>query len=99
MQGTHVLVVGNPADGFRFYGPITPNDPALELFIETELRNEDWWYAELRPLPAMLAPAEDTNPQSKVPTTATCAECGRVFDLTDEDDANEWYHGHDCEVA
>jgi endogenous inhibitor of DNA gyrase (YacG/DUF329 family) len=26
-----------------------------------------------------------------------CPECGRVFDLTNEDDANEWYYGHDCE--
>ena len=28
---------------------------------------------------------------------AKCTECGRVFDLFDEDDANEWYYGHDCE--
>ena len=27
----------------------------------------------------------------------TCPECERVFDLTDEDDANEWFYGHDCE--
>lgn len=27
-----------------------------------------------------------------------CEECGRVFDLTDEDDANEFYYGHDCEA-
>jgi hypothetical protein len=26
-----------------------------------------------------------------------CVECGRVFDLTDEDDATEWFYGHDCE--
>lgn len=26
-----------------------------------------------------------------------CVECGRVFDLKDEDDAEEWYYGHDCE--
>jgi hypothetical protein len=26
-----------------------------------------------------------------------CQECGRVFDLTDEDDAEEWAYGHDCE--
>lgn len=29
--------------------------------------------------------------------TRTCAECGRVFDLTDETDAEEWAYGHDCE--
>ena len=27
-----------------------------------------------------------------------CAECGRVFDLLDETDAQEWAYGHDCEV-
>lgn len=30
--------------------------------------------------------------------TATCPECERVFDLTDESDADEFYAGHDCEV-
>lgn len=28
---------------------------------------------------------------------ATCRECNRVFDLTDEVDAEEWAYGHDCE--
>jgi hypothetical protein len=28
---------------------------------------------------------------------ATCPECRRVFDLADEDDAEEWAYGHDCE--
>jgi hypothetical protein len=27
-----------------------------------------------------------------------CVECDREFDLLDEDDAQEWYYGHDCEV-
>lgn len=26
-----------------------------------------------------------------------CPECGRVFDLTNETDAEEWAYGHDCE--
>ena len=26
-----------------------------------------------------------------------CRECDLVFDLSDEDDANEWHYGHDCE--
>ena len=26
-----------------------------------------------------------------------CAECERIFDLTDEVDSQEWYYGHDCE--
>lgn len=28
---------------------------------------------------------------------ATCFECDREFDLAVETDAQEWYHGHDCE--
>jgi hypothetical protein len=30
-------------------------------------------------------------------TRAKCPECSRVFDLLNEDDANEYYYGHDCE--
>jgi len=26
-----------------------------------------------------------------------CEECGRVFDLSNEEEAEEWYYGHDCE--
>lgn len=26
-----------------------------------------------------------------------CPECGRIFDLSDEDDASEYFDGHDCE--
>lgn len=33
----------------------------------------------------------------RVQTKAKCEECGRVFDLTDEEDASEFYYGHDCE--
>ena len=28
-----------------------------------------------------------------------CVECERVFDLTDEDEAGEWFYGHDCEAT
>ena len=28
---------------------------------------------------------------------AKCRECGRIFDLLDETDAEEWGSGHDCE--
>lgn len=33
----------------------------------------------------------------KINTTFVCQECFRVFDLLDEEDAQEWYYGHDCE--
>ena len=28
---------------------------------------------------------------------AICTECHRKFDLADEQEASEWYYGHDCE--
>lgn len=34
----------------------------------------------------------------KIYTKTKCIECERVFDLLNEDDANEWYYGHDCEA-
>ena len=34
----------------------------------------------------------------RVVTRTQCAECGRVFDLLDDNDSAEWFYGHDCEV-
>lgn len=34
---------------------------------------------------------------TEVRTKVRCVECGRVFDLLDEDDAQEFHYGHDCE--
>lgn len=33
----------------------------------------------------------------KVQTKAKCEECERVFDLMNEEEASEFYYGHDCE--
>ncbi len=33
-----------------------------------------------------------------ITTNAQCYECGRIFDLLQEDQAEEWFYGHDCEV-
>jgi hypothetical protein len=33
----------------------------------------------------------------RVPTKATCPECGRTFDLLIEAEANDWFYGHDCD--
>lgn len=35
---------------------------------------------------------------AKLMPSAQCPECGRIFDLFDQDDAVEWFEGHDCEV-
>lgn len=34
----------------------------------------------------------------KIQSTIKCRECGRVFDLLDDNEAQEWNYGHDCEV-
>lgn len=34
---------------------------------------------------------------SGLPYKTKCAECGRVFDLLDSEQASEWFGGHDCE--
>lgn len=39
-----------------------------------------------------------THDPRPVRTTATCPECGRVFDLADPTDAEELAYGHDCEA-
>jgi hypothetical protein len=31
--------------------------------------------------------------------TRVCVECGRKFDMFDEEDAEEWHYGHDCEES
>ena len=41
---------------------------------------------------------EPENGGLKIWTKAKCVDCNRVFDLSDTEDAEEWYYGHDCEV-
>jgi len=42
-------------------------------------------------------PTDRVTPVKSVVLPTTCTECGRVFDLTDRRDAEEWHYGHDCE--
>jgi len=44
-----------------------------------------------------LAHLRDALPESEKTSRVRCSERGRVFDLTNENDANEWSFGHDCE--
>lgn len=30
-------------------------------------------------------------------TDAMCYECGRVFNILIDEEADEWFNGHDCE--
>jgi DNA-directed RNA polymerase subunit RPC12/RpoP len=34
----------------------------------------------------------------RIQTKAKCVDCSRIFDLMNEEEAGEWYYGHDCEV-
>jgi hypothetical protein len=34
----------------------------------------------------------------KLQTRARCVECGRIFNLLNEEEAGEFYYGHDCEA-
>jgi len=42
----------------------------------------------------MKRPTSDMVQAVKLPT---CPECERVFDMTDDIDAYEYFYGHDCE--
>ncbi len=39
----------------------------------------------------------ELSPGVTVPTKAKCVECERVFNLLVEEEAGEWFYGHDCE--
>ena len=51
---------------------------------------------------AKLTPVSQKRHKEKkmsiaVKTKTKCAECGRVFDLMNRADAEEFYYGHECE--
>lgn len=47
---TVILVYGDPASGFKFIGPVVPNTPDLEEYIETHLQNDTWWFVPVTSL-------------------------------------------------
>lgn len=49
-------------------------------------------------LPSIDHPTDPPTTLVRMMDRARCPECGRVFDLADEDDAAEWAYGHDCEA-
>lgn len=54
----HVLVVGNPFDGMQVFGPVTPNDPDLEEYIEREHHDDYWWLVTLGKIPVEPIPLD-----------------------------------------
>ena len=47
--GLHIVVTGNPVDGFAFYGPFKTAEHANEEADEA-FRHEEWWIAPLQAL-------------------------------------------------
>lgn len=42
----HIVIIGDPVDGFRYYGPF-PNWDEASDWTETDCRDCDWWIAPL----------------------------------------------------
>lgn len=46
MTGMHILITGNPVDGFEYFGPFKTGDDAI-AYAETA-RFDGWWIAPLQ---------------------------------------------------
>ena len=42
-----LVIVGDPVDGFAYYGPFADADEATE-WAEQEVTEQSWWLADLR---------------------------------------------------
>lgn len=57
-MGMHVVLTGNPVDGFGVLGPFATADEATEWADEALDRDVDWW---VTPLNAPLLRGESAN--------------------------------------
>lgn len=66
-----IIVTGNPVDGFRFIGPVTPDTVEAEHITDEVLRGQDWWYAPIED------PRHVTGQRNALGTVigCECAEC------------------------
>lgn len=48
LESPHILVSGNPIDGFSYIGPF-PDYASAHAYAEAELRDEEWWLVALQP--------------------------------------------------
>lgn len=69
---------------------VVSTEDAPDLRIQGSAKGT-WWRAHLVVADATFVAAVSRTRRAR------CPECGRVFDLTDEADADEFYNGHDCE--
>jgi hypothetical protein len=60
--GMSIVVSGNPADGFSFYGPF-PGAAEGNVWADRTRRNAEWWVARLEfPFPAPEDPCHTRRP-------------------------------------
>lgn len=45
LMGMHILITGNPVDGFSYYGPFKTGEDAIEH--GNNRHGPDWWIAPL----------------------------------------------------
>jgi len=58
----HVVIVGNPADGFSFYGPFDTAEAAHEA---ADCAFDDWWIARLHEPEVLTDPNADNEPTTE----------------------------------
>jgi len=63
---TAILIVGNPIDGYEFFGPFASGDDAAEYMYRIDYDGGDWWVAGLDE-PEVVFP-EPTIIRDNVPT-------------------------------
>lgn len=47
-MNSYIVVLGDPVDGFTYYGPFADYDDAME-YAQTECGECSWWIAPLTP--------------------------------------------------
>ena len=46
-MGMHIVIIGNPIDGFSIVGPFATFDEAVEWASTDLVTNEPWWATKL----------------------------------------------------
>ena len=47
MNEQHIVITGNPVDGYRYYGPYESHDAAVQAANGSLRLDIDWWIASL----------------------------------------------------
>jgi hypothetical protein len=81
MTDPHVVLTGNPVDGFDLFGPTPLDDEDGRREARTrrlEDIGEEWWLAPLRPLEdlASIDGVDDSPADVEVPGRAIVNTCG-----------------------